>query len=100
MLILLIPDKGDKMETDILEAEDPKKLYTANQKIKVFGPAMLPPLKEDSEITPSTEVMEPTPPQSSDEKAAEGKRKRNRRRIEQRNRKVTVAYDYSLRYFR
>jgi hypothetical protein len=50
-MILLIPDKEDNIEIDILEVEDPKKLYTGNQKTKVFGPAMLPPLKGKSDTT-------------------------------------------------
>lgn len=86
------------MEVDILDTEDPKKLYTTNQKTKVFGPVMLPPLKENSETTSSTGVVEPH--SSDEEKEVERKRNRNKRRTEQRNRKVTVAYYYySLGYF-
>jgi hypothetical protein len=87
------------MEINTLETEDPRKLYTANQKTKVFGPAMLPPLKENSETTSCMEVIEPTQPQNGDdEKEAEQKKNRHKRRIRQRNKKVIVAYCYPLGY--
>jgi hypothetical protein len=93
------------METDTLETEDAEKISTANQKTKVFGPAMLPPLKENSETTSCVELTEPEQPQNNDEeKETDRKKNRNKRRLQQRNRKVRfqvlVAADMNMTAFR
>jgi hypothetical protein len=87
------PDKGCKIDTDVLETEGPRKLCTLNQKTKVFGPAMLPPLKENCETTSHTDIMELTQHQiGEDDSDKERKKKRNKRRILKRHKKVIVAY--------
>ena len=81
-----VPDKEGKMETDTLETEDPINLRICNQKTKVFGPIMPPQFKQKPETTPHVEV---TKLQCDDEeKGREGKKRRNERRIQQRNKKV------------
>jgi hypothetical protein len=82
------------METDIMETDDPRKLYTVNQRTKVFGPIMLPPLKENSETTSYVEITQPQ--SGDDERENERKKNRNKRRIQQRNKRVIIAYFYSL----
>jgi hypothetical protein len=82
---LLIPDKGCKIDTDVLES-------SLNQKTKVFGPTMLPPLKENCETTSHVDIMELTQPQTDeDDRGKERKKKRNKRRILKRHNKVIVA---------
>jgi hypothetical protein len=85
------------METHILQIEGPRKLHTLNQKTKVFGPTMPPPLKENCETTYHTDIMELTQPQSGDdERERERKKNRNKRRIQKRHNKVIVGYFCSL----
>ena len=83
---ITVPDKEGKMETDTLETEDHRNLQMCNQKTKVFGPVMPPQLEQKPETTLHVEV---TKQQCDDEeKGREGKKKRNERRIQQRNKKV------------
>lgn len=81
------------MDTDILQIEGPRKLYTLNQKTRVFGPTMPPPRKENCETTSHIDIMELTQPQcGDDEREKERKKNRNKRRIQKRHKKVIVGY--------
>jgi hypothetical protein len=92
MFFSLFPDKGCKIDTDVLETDGPRKLCTLNQKTKVFGPTMLPPLKENCETTSHVDIMELTQPQTGeDDRDKERRKKRNKRRILKRHNKVIVA---------
>jgi hypothetical protein len=83
---ITVPDKGEKVETDTLETEDPTNLHMCNQKTKVFGPIMPPQLEKKPETTSHVEVKKLQC--GDEEKGREGKKKRNERRIQQRNKKV------------
>jgi hypothetical protein len=79
---IAVPDKEGKMET-----EDPTNLHViCNQKTKAFGPVMPPQLEQKPETTSRVEVTKLRC--DDDEKVREGKKKRNERRIQQRNKKV------------
>ena len=83
---ITVPDKEGKMEADTSETEGHRHLQMCNQKTKVFGPIMPPQLEQGPETTSREEF---TKQQCDDEeKGREGKKKRNERRIQQRNKKV------------
>lgn len=85
-ILITVPDKEGKMETDTLETEGHRNLQMCNQKTKVFGPVMPPQLKQKPETTSHVEVTKQQC--DAEEKGREGKKKRNERRIQQRNKKV------------
>ena len=89
------------METDTLQTEGHRNLQICNQKTKVFGPVMPLQLEQKPETTSHVEV---TKRQCDDEeKGREGKKKRNERRIQQRNKKVlygNIVLSLSIRYIR
>jgi hypothetical protein len=91
--LTLIPDKGCNLDTDVLEIESSRQLYTHNQKTKVFGPSVLPPLKENCETTSHIDIVGLTQSHGSDDdREKERKKKRNKRRILKRHKKVIVAF--------
>ena len=96
-----VPDKEGKMETDTSETEDHRNLPMCNQKSKVFGPVMPPQVEQKPETTSHVQV---TKQQCDDEeKGREGKKKRNERRIQQRNKKVlygNIMLFLSMQYIR
>jgi hypothetical protein len=83
---ITVPDKEGKMETGTLETEDHTNLHICNQKTKAFGPVKPPQLEQKPETTSHVEVTKLWC--DDDEKVREGKKKRNERRIQQRNKKV------------
>jgi len=83
---ITVPDKEGKMEADTSETEDHRNLQLFNQKTKVFGPVMPPQLKQKPETISHVEVRKQQC--DDEEKGQEGKKKRNERRIQQRNKKV------------